>query len=90
MAAEIPTMDSSLVTDAVGFNLLNNVKEGLYRLNQENIAVPAIADGEPTVSEDGLAYTFKLRDAKWSDGTPVTANDFVYCLETCNESRYCF
>ncbi len=42
MTAEIPTMDSALVTDAVGFDLLNNVNEGLYRLNQENIAVPAL------------------------------------------------
>ncbi|SFQ23882.1 oligopeptide transport system substrate-binding protein [Psychrobacillus psychrotolerans] len=78
MTAEIPTMDSALVTDAVGFDLLNNVNEGLYRLNQENIAVPAISDGEPKVSEDGLVYTFTLRDSNWSDGTPVTANDFEY------------
>lgn len=78
MNAEIPTMDSALVTDAVGFDLLNNVNEGLYRLNQENIAVPAISDGEPTVSEDGLVYTFTLRDANWSDGSPVTANDFEF------------
>ncbi|MCZ8539289.1 peptide ABC transporter substrate-binding protein [Psychrobacillus psychrodurans] len=76
--AEIPTMDSALVTDAVGFDLLNNVNEGLYRLSQENIAVPALSDGEPTVSEDGLVYTFTLRDSNWSDGTPVTANDFEY------------
>jgi oligopeptide transport system substrate-binding protein len=78
MTAEIPTMDSALVTDAVGFDLLNNVNEGLYRLSQENIAVPALSDGEPTVSEDGLVYTFTLRDSNWSDGTPVTANDFEY------------
>lgn len=76
--AEIPTMDSALVTDAVGFDLLNNVNEGLYRLSQENVAVPAISDGEPTVSEDGLVYTFTLRDSNWSDGTPVTANDFEF------------
>jgi oligopeptide transport system substrate-binding protein len=78
MTAEIPTMDSALTTDAVGFDLLNNVNEGLYRLNEENVAVPAIADGEPTVSEDGLVYTFKIRDSKWSDGTPVTAADFEF------------
>ena len=47
-------------------------------MNQENIAIPALSDGEPTVSEDGLVYTFTLRDANWSDGTPVTANDFEY------------
>lgn len=78
MTAEIPTMDSALVTDAVGFDLLNNVNEGLYRLNQDNVAEPAIAEGEPTVSEDGLVYTFTLRDANWSDGSPVTANDFEF------------
>ncbi|MEK4484875.1 peptide ABC transporter substrate-binding protein [Psychrobacillus sp. FSL H8-0484] len=78
MTAEIPTMDSALATDAVGFDLLNNVNEGLYRLNQENVAVPAIAEGEPKVSEDGLVYTFTLRDANWSDGSPVTANDFEF------------
>jgi oligopeptide transport system substrate-binding protein len=31
-----------------------------------------------TISDDGLVWTFKLRDSKWSDGQPVTANDFVY------------
>lgn len=76
--SEIPTMDSSLVTDSVGFDLLNNVAEGLYRLNQENVPVPAMAEAEPTISEDGLVYTFKIRDAKWSDGSPVTAGDFEF------------
>ncbi|WP_075617309.1 peptide ABC transporter substrate-binding protein [Paenisporosarcina indica] len=78
MGAEIPTMDSSLVTDSVGFDLLNNTNEGLYRLNQENVAVPALAEAEPTISEDGLVYTFKIRDAKWSDGSAVTAGDFEF------------
>ncbi|MDN7241478.1 peptide ABC transporter substrate-binding protein [Planococcus sp. N028] len=77
-SAEIPTMDSAIAEDAVAFNLLNNVNEGLFRLNQENIAEPAMAEGEPTVSEDGLVYTFKLRDAKWDNGEPVTAQDFVF------------
>jgi oligopeptide transport system substrate-binding protein len=77
-SAEIPTMDSALAEDAVAFNIMNNVNEGLYRLNQENVAEPAVADGEPEISEDGLTYTFKLRDAKWSDGSPVTAQDFVF------------
>lgn len=77
-SAEIPTMDSALAEDAVAFNIMNNVNEGLYRLNQENVAEPAVAEGEPEISEDGLTYTFKLRDAKWSDGSPVTAQDFVF------------
>ncbi|MBT2570406.1 peptide ABC transporter substrate-binding protein [Planococcus sp. ISL-110] len=76
--AEIPTMDISLAEDAVAFNIFNNVNEGLFRLDQENLAEPALAEGEPEVSEDGLTYTFTLRDSNWSDGTPVTAEDFVY------------
>ncbi len=77
--AEIPSLDSAVVEDSVGFDVLNNVNEGLFRLNQENVAVPAIAVAEPEISEDGLTYTFTLReDAKWSDGSPVTAQDFEF------------
>ncbi|MDI2587688.1 peptide ABC transporter substrate-binding protein [Psychrobacillus sp. NEAU-3TGS] len=79
--AEIPSVDSVLADDAVSFNVLNNIGEGLFRLDQENVAVPAMAESEPEVSEDGLTYTFKLRDAKWSDGTPVTAKDFVFAWQ---------
>lgn len=76
--SEIPAMDSVMAEDVTSFNILTNVNEGLYRLDQENIAEPAMAEGEPEVSEDGLTYTFTLRDANWSDGTPVTAQDFVF------------
>lgn len=77
--AEIPTMDSVLNTDTVGSTVMNNVMEGLYRLNLDNKPELAMASEEPTISEDGLVYTFKLReDAKWSNGDPVTANDFVF------------
>lgn len=79
--AEIPSMDSALAEDSVGFLVLTNVNEGLYRLNQDNIAEPAIAESEPEISEDGLTYTFKLRDSNWSDGTPVTAHDFVFAWQ---------
>lgn len=80
-SAEIPSVDSSVVEDAVGFNVLNNVMEGLYRLDENSLAVPAMADGEAEVSEDGLTYTFKIRDAQWSNGTPVTAHDFVFAWQ---------
>ncbi|MEG0267992.1 MAG: peptide ABC transporter substrate-binding protein [Carnobacterium sp.] len=77
--AEIPTMDSVLNTDTVGSTVMNNVMEGLYRLNLDNKPELAMASEDPTISEDGLIYTFKLReDAKWSNGDPVTANDFVF------------
>jgi oligopeptide transport system substrate-binding protein len=80
-SAEIPSMDSVLAEDTVGFTMINNVNEGLYRLDQEQNPIPALSDGEPTVSEDGTVYTFKLREAKWSNGDAVTANDFVYAWQ---------
>jgi len=55
--------------------------EGLYRLDKDGNAIPAMAASEPEVSEDGTVYTFTLRDAQWSNGEPVTANDFVYAWQ---------
>ncbi|WP_404467159.1 peptide ABC transporter substrate-binding protein [Planococcus rifietoensis] len=77
----VPTMDSVMADDAVSFTMLNNAGEGLYRLDQQNAAIPAMASGEPEISEDGLTYTFTLRDANWSDGSPVTAHDFVFAWQ---------
>ncbi|TLS38254.1 peptide ABC transporter substrate-binding protein [Pseudalkalibacillus caeni] len=78
---DIPTMDSTQATDVVAFNAMNQVFEGLYRLDENNQPVLGVAAEEPQVEQkDGESvYTFKLReDAVWSDGSPVTANDFVY------------
>jgi oligopeptide transport system substrate-binding protein len=75
---EIPSMDSSLATDAVSFEVLNNVMEGLYRLDENNQPTEGVAESH-TVNDDGTVYKFKLNpNAKWSDGSKVTANDFVY------------
>lgn len=79
--SDITTADPALATDAVAFNLIANTMEGLYRLDKDGNAVPALAEGEPEVNEDGTVYTFKLRDAQWSNGEPVTANDFVYAWQ---------
>lgn len=68
--------------------------EGLYTLDAAGSAVPAIATGYD-LSEDGLTYTFHLReDAAWDNGTPVTANDFVYAwrrlVDPATASEYAF
>ncbi|MBN8192453.1 peptide ABC transporter substrate-binding protein [Bacillus sp. NTK074B] len=80
-ASEIPSMDSTLATDSVSFKIMNNVYEGLYRLGEGDEAVLGMAAEEPQISEDGKTYTFKIRDAKWSNGEAVTANDFVYAWQ---------
>jgi oligopeptide transport system substrate-binding protein len=59
-----------------GGNVINQTFEGLAR-EKSGIVYPGIAkDWE--VSEDGLTVTFNLRESSWSDGSPLTANDFVY------------
>lgn len=76
---EMPTADPSLATDEVSFNAINNVYEGLYRLDKENRPQPAGAAEMAEISEDGLTYKVKLReDAKWSDGKSVTAENYVF------------
>lgn len=78
--SEIPTMDSVHAHDNVAFTVLGNVNEGLYRLGKDHKPELAMAS-DHKVSEDGLTYTFTLRDAKWSNGEPVTADDFVYAWQ---------
>ncbi|MDG9668860.1 peptide ABC transporter substrate-binding protein [Hahella sp. CR1] len=52
---------------------------GLTTEDPEGNAIPGAAESW-TVSDDGLVYTFKIRDHKWSDGQPVTAQDFEYAM----------
>ncbi|MBT8913893.1 peptide ABC transporter substrate-binding protein [Lactobacillus delbrueckii subsp. bulgaricus] len=76
-ASEIPTMDMSKATDATSFNQLSNTMEGLYRLGKNSKLEKALATSEK-VSKDGKTYTYTLRKSKWSDGSELTAKDFVY------------
>lgn len=78
-SAEMGSADLSLATDSYSFITLNNAYEGLYRLDENNEPVIAGASEDAMVSEDGVIYTIKLReDAKWSNGEPVTAEDYVF------------
>ncbi|HEU4965716.1 MAG TPA: peptide ABC transporter substrate-binding protein [Bacilli bacterium] len=75
---EIPAMDSSIATDSIAFTMLAQTNEGLVTLDQQGKPAPGVAESWEQ-SEDGLTYTFHLRDnAKWSDGSNVTAQDFEY------------
>lgn len=76
-SSQLPTMDISLATDEISMNMLNNTNEGIYRLGKNNKVEPGLAT-KTTTSKDGKTWTFKLRHAKWSNGDPVTAQDFVY------------
>ncbi|MFB4169801.1 peptide ABC transporter substrate-binding protein [Virgibacillus sp. JSM 102003] len=64
--------------DSVSWNVLNNLMEGLTRLGKDDKPQPAMAE-DWEKSNGGKTYTFHLREnANWSNGDPVTAEDFVY------------
>lgn len=74
---EPTSFDPSIGFDSVSWDPLNNLMEGLVRLDSNLEPKEAMAE-KIDISEDGLTYTFTLRDAQWTNGDPVTANDFVY------------
>ncbi|WP_274953783.1 peptide ABC transporter substrate-binding protein [Angelakisella massiliensis] len=72
------TIDPALNSTVDGAIMIIHAFEGLCTMDEDGIPQPAQAESY-TVSEDGLTYTFTLRDGlKWSDGTPLTAEDFAY------------
>lgn len=76
--ADIPDLNSTTTTDVASFGVLVNSMEGLYRLDENEEPIPAMAEGVE-VSDDKLTYTFTLRDGvEWSNGDPVTSQDFKY------------
>lgn len=71
-----PQLDSTRSTDTISIRILGHVKEGLTRYDERNQLTGGVAE-RWQIREDGA--TFWLRDdARWSDGEPVTAHDFVY------------
>jgi oligopeptide transport system substrate-binding protein len=75
-----PQLDSTKATDAVSGFVLGHVKEGLTRYGRTDAVVPGVAD-RWEIRADGA--TFFLRpEARWEDGRPVTAHDFVFGWRT--------
>lgn len=71
-------MDPTLNSYSRSSIVLQQLFRGLYKMGADGSIVPALASGY-TVSEDGLTYTFTLRDGcKWSDGSDLTMQDFYY------------
>lgn len=78
MLDEFTSVDPQVVEDVDGSNLVRDLFEGLMNQDADGNLVPGVATGYE-VSDDKTTYTFNLReDAKWSNGDPVVAGDFVY------------
>lgn len=81
--AEPDSLDLARVSDSYSFTVASQIFEGLTVVEVENgkeVVKPGIAKTWD-MSEDGLTWTFHLRDAKWSDGVEVSAEDFEYGMK---------
>lgn len=79
VGGQFTTLDPGISTETVNSYAIEHLYAGLYQELEDGSVVPNLADGEPEVSEDGLTYTVKIKQGvQWSDGKPVTADDFVY------------
>ena len=77
LSTNVMSLDTNLATDGESFEVIADCIDGLMQMDADGAAIPAIAESYD-LSEDGKTYTFHLRDAKWQNGDPVTANDFVF------------
>jgi len=78
---EPESLDPGVVTGVPEHRILSNLFEGLTTADPKDLSPRPGMAATWTVSKDGLVYTFKLRSARWTDGKPVTAHDFVYAWE---------
>jgi ABC-type oligopeptide transport system substrate-binding subunit len=84
---EPETLDPHKTSTTVESNVLRNLFEGLMVQDMKGNPVPGTAESYQ-VSEDGITYTFKIRaNAKWSNGDPVTANDFVFSFRRIQDPK---
>ena len=77
----VNAIDPQIVEDVDTSSVVRSLFEGLYNSGPDGTPVPGTAESY-TVNADNTVYTFKIRDtAKWSNGDPVTAGDFVYAWQ---------
>ena len=78
LASEPDYLDPALNSSVDGGTLAANCFAGLYTYDTDGTLIPCVASALPTVSEDGCTYVVDLKETVWSNGEPLTANDFVY------------
>ncbi len=90
---EPPSLHPGLAKDSTSGTVLRQTMEGLTRIGKEGTPEEAMAESWE-VSDDQTVYTFKIREAQWSNGDPVTANDFEaawkWAIDPANQSEYAY
>jgi len=86
LTQEPPNLDSTRTTDLVSFFVLGHVSEGLVRYDPRGRLVPGVA-ASWTVSDERIVFELR-EDARWSDGSAVSADDFVYAWSLINDPGY--
>lgn len=79
ISAKVDTLDPHRSSAKWENIVISDMIVGLMTITPDREVIPGVATSWET-SEDGLTWTFKLRDSQWSDGEPVTADDFVYAF----------
>lgn len=78
IGTDMPSIDPQQSSDNSSSRVIEDIFEGLVDYNQKSEVIPTGASSWD-ISEDGRTYTFHLREnAKWTNGDPVTAEDYVY------------
>lgn len=85
MNSEPGTIDPHLSSVANEVSIVRQLSTGLFSYDEELNVLPALAKAMPTIenggmSQDGMTYTIELQESTWSDGSALTANDFVYSM----------
>ena len=77
----VESLDPQQATDGTSFEVIADYTDGLMQMDSDGNPINALAESYE-LSEDGLTYTFYIReDANWSNGDPVTAQDFVFAWQ---------
>lgn len=83
---DVITLDLNQMSYFQDFRVTYGIREGLYSYGKDGFSAnPALAE-KTSVSDDKLTWTFTLRDAKWSNGDPITAGDFLFSVRTMLDS----
>jgi oligopeptide transport system substrate-binding protein len=89
-ATDVRSLRPQAASGSDEISIIGGLQRGLLYRDGEGNLVPSLATDLPTVSDDGLTYTFTLRDAKYSDGTPIVAGDIVRAARALADPRNAF